>query len=196
MEFLYKLYDQKYFGIGLFIAIAFLIFLFLVILFFGKKDEKEKLEETKKLELANLENYKEADDNTKEIPVPEIEQPIIKEEIENTKVEEEIPEIIKEEPINTEIEEKQENLQENVIDIDELFKPNDNEISETDNQLNNIQEEKVETEQIDTSDKFEMPKLKTEEQTKADNNNNNIFDETVKINNIFDNIENESYNIK
>ena len=48
MEFLYKLYESEYFGIGLFIVITILTFLFLVILFFGKKDEKvRKLEETK-----------------------------------------------------------------------------------------------------------------------------------------------------
>lgn len=42
MEFLYKLYSNDYFGIGLFIVITVLAFSFLVILFFGKKDEKSR----------------------------------------------------------------------------------------------------------------------------------------------------------
>lgn len=45
MEFLYKLYSNDYFGIGLFIAITILAFSFLVILFFGKKDEKARNQE-------------------------------------------------------------------------------------------------------------------------------------------------------
>lgn len=45
MEFLYRLYGNEYFGIGLFIVITILAFSFLVILFFGKKDEKERNKE-------------------------------------------------------------------------------------------------------------------------------------------------------
>lgn len=51
MEFLDKLYESNYFGIGLFAVICFLVVTFLIVLFFGKKDEKKrKLEETAKLE--------------------------------------------------------------------------------------------------------------------------------------------------
>ncbi len=42
MEFLYKLYSNNYFGLGLFIVITVLAFSFLIILFFGKKDEKAR----------------------------------------------------------------------------------------------------------------------------------------------------------
>lgn len=42
MEFLYELYSNNYFGIGLFIVITVLTFSFLVVLFFGKKDEKNR----------------------------------------------------------------------------------------------------------------------------------------------------------
>ncbi len=42
MKFLYRLYSNNYFGIGLFIVITILAFSFLVILFFGKKDEKAR----------------------------------------------------------------------------------------------------------------------------------------------------------
>ncbi|MBE6154274.1 MAG: hypothetical protein E7163_01690 [Firmicutes bacterium] len=52
MEFLDKLYESEYFGIGLFIVISFLVVTFLIVLFFGKKDEKKrKLEETNKLNI-------------------------------------------------------------------------------------------------------------------------------------------------
>jgi hypothetical protein len=44
MEFLYRLYSYDYFGIGLFIVITILAFSFLIILFFGKKDEKTRNE--------------------------------------------------------------------------------------------------------------------------------------------------------
>ncbi len=43
MEFLYKLYSNNYFGIGLFAIITVLAFAFLIILFFGKKDEKKRI---------------------------------------------------------------------------------------------------------------------------------------------------------
>lgn len=58
MEFLYRLYSNNYFGIGLFIVITILAFSFLVILFFGKKDEKEQIAK------ANKKNIEQ--ENTKE----------------------------------------------------------------------------------------------------------------------------------
>lgn len=77
MEFLYKLYETQYFGIGLFIVITILTFLFLVILFFGKKDEKvRKLEETKKLQLEQEPAFKEVNDNGASLDIPVIEQPL------------------------------------------------------------------------------------------------------------------------
>lgn len=53
MEFLYKLYSNNYFGIGLFIVITVLAFAFLIILFFGKKDEKARMEMEKLETIAN-----------------------------------------------------------------------------------------------------------------------------------------------
>ena len=54
MEFLNKIYESNYFGIGLFAVISFLVIMFLIVLFFGKKDEKKrKLEETNKLDINN-----------------------------------------------------------------------------------------------------------------------------------------------
>lgn len=42
MEFLNKLYESDYFGIGLFVVISFLVISFLIVLFFGKRDEKKR----------------------------------------------------------------------------------------------------------------------------------------------------------
>ena len=57
MDFLNKLYESNYFGIGLFAVISFLVVTFLIVLFFGKRDEKKiKLEETNKLNINNDEN--------------------------------------------------------------------------------------------------------------------------------------------
>lgn len=51
MDFLNRLFESEYFGIGLFAVIAFLVVTFLVVLFFGKKDEKKrKLESTSAIE--------------------------------------------------------------------------------------------------------------------------------------------------
>lgn len=77
MDFLNKLYESNYFGIGLFAVIAFLVVTFLIVLFFGKKDEKKrKLEATQKIASDNT--FKETTEPTPvEIPVnPEPVAPI------------------------------------------------------------------------------------------------------------------------
>ena len=77
MDFLNKLYESNYFGIGLFAVIAFLVVTFLIVLFFGKKDEKKrKLEATQKLAADNT--FKETTESTPvEIPAnPEPVEPI------------------------------------------------------------------------------------------------------------------------
>ncbi len=54
MDFLNTLYSNDNFGIILFIVISILVLAFLIVLFFGKKDQKErKLAETKSLEVNN-----------------------------------------------------------------------------------------------------------------------------------------------
>lgn len=42
MDFLNKLYESNYFGIGLFAVISVLVVTFLIVLFFGKRDEKKR----------------------------------------------------------------------------------------------------------------------------------------------------------
>ena len=77
MDFLNKLYESNYFGIGLFAVIAFLVVTFLIVLFFGKKDEKKrKLEATQKMAADNT--FKETTESTPvEIPAnPEPVEPI------------------------------------------------------------------------------------------------------------------------
>lgn len=49
MEFLYKLYSNDFFGIGLFIVITILAISFLIILFLGKKDQKNKIKNNIKI---------------------------------------------------------------------------------------------------------------------------------------------------
>ncbi len=95
MEFLYKLYSNNYFGIGLFIVITILAFAFLVILFFGKKDEKARIAEEKEKELQQ--QKEELEDKTVEEPSIEMAtlEPIILEEkqvLESTNAEEELKE--------------------------------------------------------------------------------------------------------
>lgn len=220
MEFLYKLYDQQYFGIILFIVIAVLLLLFLIILFFGKKDEKRKLEETRKLELAQANNdtFKEVDGNTKELVIPEIEQPEI------AKVEETVEPIsevrVEQTPVENIETPVEENTIEPKIDIDSLFElPEDNEVV-LDNKV--VEEPKVEFEPVqevktapvepplssvfvepkkEEANPFDMPKLMDmpklkEEETPKEESNNVFEEETVETNNIFDNIENETYKLK
>lgn len=99
MEALYNLYNNDYFGIGLFIVVTILAFSFLIILFFGKKDEKNKnaeqneqkeIEETKidslssmSLENTNLmsDNIETKTDEEKEINLEESNNNLLQEDI-------------------------------------------------------------------------------------------------------------------
>lgn len=72
MEFLDKIFSYPNFGTILFAVIAVLTVLFFIILFFGKKDEKErKLEETRRLELANVNAFKEEEKEGEKLEVTE-----------------------------------------------------------------------------------------------------------------------------
>lgn len=59
MDFLNKLYESNYFGIGLFAVISFLVVAFLIVLFFGKKDEKKR-----KMENLNISTPESNSDDT------------------------------------------------------------------------------------------------------------------------------------
>lgn len=71
MNFLDKLYESNYFGIGLFAVISFLVVTFLIVLFFGKRDEKRRLDSTKELQKTDTDNtFKETSELTPvEVPV-------------------------------------------------------------------------------------------------------------------------------
>lgn len=81
MDFLNKLYESNYFGIGLFAVISFLVVTFLVVLFFGKKDEnKRKLEETNKIRIDDsAENaFKETTvEAPVEVPIAPVQEPTV-----------------------------------------------------------------------------------------------------------------------
>ena len=57
MDFIYDLYQNDNFVLYLTIALVILVVLFVVVLFFGKKDQK--LEETKRLQKLELDTFKE-----------------------------------------------------------------------------------------------------------------------------------------
>ncbi len=88
MDFLNKLYESNYFGIGLFAVISFLVVTFLVVLFFGKKDEKRR-----KLETRDVVSTTNKDDLFKEtstevpveVPIAPV-SPIVPESNDNTVV--------------------------------------------------------------------------------------------------------------
>ena len=80
MDFIYDLYQNDNFVLYLTIALVILVILFVVVLFFGKKDQK--LEETKRLQKIELDNaFKEE----KELPEK------IEVEVKNDDVKEEVP---------------------------------------------------------------------------------------------------------
>ena len=104
MNFLDKLYESNYFGIGLFAVISFLVVTFLIVLFFGKRDEKRRLESTKELEKNNVDNtFKETTISTPvEVPVaPVSDVPIVTDEtpVIPTPVVETIEPVINEVPV-------------------------------------------------------------------------------------------------
>lgn len=190
MEFLYKLYENEYFGIGLFAIITVLLFLFLIILFFGKKDEKvRKLEETKKLELENINAFKEVEEMKEKLDIPVIEQPIIKEEVIENKVEPSFDNPFVEEPLKAELAEEFESVnEESVEDINfELPDLTANKVEEPVNEENIFQtpvleetmfeeplkeeivEEKPETDEIifEEINPFDMSSIQLEEETPA-----------------------------
>ena len=80
MDFIYDLYQNDNFVLYLTIALVILVILFVVVLFFGKKDQK--LEETKRLQKIELDNaFKEE----KELPEK------IEVDVKNDDVKEEVP---------------------------------------------------------------------------------------------------------
>lgn len=162
MEFLYKLYDNKYFGITLFIVIAILIFLFLLILFFGKKDEKKrKLEETKKLELENANTFKETDENVESLEIQEIAQPNL--DLENTSD-------VSNEIVQNNIEQSNDDILLEIpkLNIDDVVvKPELNSSIQDDNAINNLS--------------FELPKI--DESIEKNDDNNELND--INIDDLF-----------
>ena len=86
-EFLNKLYSYEYFGTYLMIAIAVLVLLFIIVLIFGKKDQKKReIEETKKLQQINNTDAFKQESNVASIEVPkeEVKESVVtQEQLEN-----------------------------------------------------------------------------------------------------------------
>lgn len=93
MDFIYELYQNDNFVLYLTIALVILIVLFVLVLIFGKRDQK--LEETKRLQKIDVDAFKEEKKNEVKVEVPAKEP----EEIKTEKVEE-VKEEIK--PVTTE----------------------------------------------------------------------------------------------
>ncbi len=173
-EFLDKLYSYENFGLWLMISIIILVLLFIVILFLGKKDKKNReIEATRKLQQLNDENaFKEESKvdtvETKEVKQEEpvvnlndkpLEAPLINNvEVNNVEVKPEVP-VQEEAPIISlnELDKKNEELNQNneitkeftapILDaIQEEIKLPDIEISNA-NEVNN------------NNDNIEMPKI-------------------------------------
>lgn len=82
-DFLYNLYQNDNFTLYLTIALVVLVVLFVIVLIFGKKDQK--LEETKRLQKIELEGFKEENKEPEKIEVP------VKEDVPEPSVEEVTP---------------------------------------------------------------------------------------------------------
>ena len=95
MDFIYELYQNDNFVLYLTIALVILIVLFVLVLIFGKRDQK--LEETKRLQKIDVDAFKEEKKDEVKVEVPAKEPEEIKtEKIEEVK--EEIKPVITEEP--------------------------------------------------------------------------------------------------
>ena len=83
MDFIYELYQNDNFILYLTIALVILIILFVLVLIFGKRDQK--LEETKRLQKLELDTFKEEEKpatklEVEETKLPKVEESIIKED--------------------------------------------------------------------------------------------------------------------
>lgn len=94
MDFIYDLYQNDNFVLYLTIALVILVVLFVVVLFFGKKDQK--LEETKRLQKLELDTFKEEKTEPTKVEVSEV-----KEELPNEVVKEEKPKVEEEKPVKS-----------------------------------------------------------------------------------------------
>ena len=189
-EFLDKLYSYENFGLWLMISIIILVLLFIVILFLGKKDKKNReIEATRKLQQLNDENaFKEESKveavETKEVKQEEpvvnlndkpLEAPLINNvEVNNAEVKPEVP-VQEEAPIISlsELDKKNEKLNQNneitkeftapILDaIQEEIKLPDIEISNA-NEVNN-NKDNIEMPKVNETNNInvEMPKEETD----------------------------------
>ena len=127
MEFLEKLYEIENFGIYLFVVIGVLIVMFLVVLFFGKKDSEKVLKEK--------EAFK---DIEREVPleVEKVEEPVIPAPVEAS-IDKEVKPVITNQVLNEEVKlednKPEEVVQEKEFDFDALAAAISKELDSIDN---------------------------------------------------------------
>ncbi len=154
--FLEKLFTWQYFEPVLFTTIGVLLLLLFIVLFLGKKDQKKKLEETKKLELTSLtednsvEAFAKEETSPEPVEVPE-EQPVVVADqlpeqpaMNMSTSEEESPPIVPDFEIFGNSETNNENPVNNMAEVNDLPETNDvNNITEANDlpEVNNIPEE-------------------------------------------------------
>ena len=83
LDFIYGLYKDEHFAIYLAIALVVLIVLFVVVLIFGKKDQK--LEETKRLQKLEIDSFKEKEEEPQKVEVPKVKEevpPVVEDKME------------------------------------------------------------------------------------------------------------------
>ena len=96
MDFIYELYQNDNFVLYLTIALVILIILFVLVLIFGKRDQK--LEETKRLQKIDVDAFKEEQPKEEvkvEVPTPEIKEEVKPVEVNSEDVLPEIPDASK-----------------------------------------------------------------------------------------------------
>lgn len=99
MDFIYELYQNDNFVLYLTIALVILIVLFVLVLIFGKRDQK--LEETKRLQKIDVDAFKEEKSKEEKVEVPIVNQENVTEVVEDKKEETKPEEKIEEKEVKS-----------------------------------------------------------------------------------------------
>ena len=165
MEFLEKLYEIENFGIYLFVVIGVLIVMFLVVLFFGKKDaEKNSVEKETKENEEVKEAFTDLEKEEKVEVAPVEEVPVIPAPVEANVTMEEPKRVVMNQVLNdeeTREEPKEEVVQEKEFDFDALAEA----ISKELESIDNTSHEEVEVKPvIEEKEESFVPETKVEEE--------------------------------
>lgn len=168
MEFLEKLYEIENFGIYLFVVIGVLIVMFLVVLFFGKKDaEKNSVEKETKENEEVKEAFTDLEKEEKVEVAPVEEVPVIPAPVEANVTMEEPKRVVMNQVLNdeeTREEPKEEVVQEKEFDFDALAEAISKELESIDNTSHEEVEVKPVIEEKEESLFTFVPEAKVEEE--------------------------------